>query len=71
MIRYGDHDLELAISDDGAGARAGPADGQAGGHGLLGVQERVALLGGSMTAGPRDGGGYALRARLPLDPAGT
>ena len=71
VIRYGDHDLELAISDDGAGARAGPADGQAGGHGLLGVQERVALLGGSMTAGPREGGGYALRARLPLDPAGT
>jgi signal transduction histidine kinase len=71
VIRYGDHDLELAISDDGASGRARPTDGQPAGHGLLGVQERVALYGGSMTAGPRAGGGYALRACLPLDPAGT
>jgi signal transduction histidine kinase len=71
VIRYGDRDLELVISDDGAGARAGSADGQPAGHGLLGVQEPVALYGGLVTAGPRAGGGYALRARLPLDPAGT
>jgi signal transduction histidine kinase len=69
VIRYGDRELELAITDDGAGARAGPAEGQPAGHGLLGMQERVALYGGSMTAGPREGGGYALCARLPLDPA--
>lgn len=69
VIRYGDRELELAITDDGAGGRAGPADGQPAGHGLLGMQERVALYGGSMTAGPRAGGGYALHARLPLDPA--
>jgi signal transduction histidine kinase len=71
VIRYGDRDLELAITDDGLGARAGPADGQPSGHGLLGMHERVALYGGSMTAGPRAGSGYALRARLPLDPVGT
>jgi signal transduction histidine kinase len=69
VIRYGDRELELAITDDGAGGRAEPADGQPAGHGLLGMQERVALYGGSMTAGPRAGGGYALCARLPLDPA--
>jgi signal transduction histidine kinase len=69
VIRYGDRELELAITDDGAGGRAEPADGQPAGHGLLGMQERVALYGGSMTAGPRAGGGYALHARLPLDPA--
>jgi signal transduction histidine kinase len=69
VIRYGDRDLELVISDDGAGGHAAPADGHPAGHGLLGVQERVTLYGGSMTAGPRAGGGYALRARLPLDPA--
>jgi signal transduction histidine kinase len=69
VIRYGDHDLELAITDDGASARARPADGRPAGHGLLGVQERVALYGGSMTAGPQAGGGYALRARLPLHQA--
>jgi signal transduction histidine kinase len=69
VIRYGDRDLELAITDDGVGPRPGSADSQPAGHGLLGMQERVALYGGLMTAGPRAGGGYGLRARLPLDPA--
>jgi signal transduction histidine kinase len=63
VVRYGDHDVELEIADTGVGV--GPADGA--GHGLVGMRERVSLYGGKIEAGPRDGGGFAVRARLPLD----
>jgi signal transduction histidine kinase len=52
--------LVLAVTDDGAGA-ACPA-----GRGLLGMVERVGLYGGSVTAGPGEHGGFAVRAELPL-----
>ena len=55
--------LELEVTDDGrAAASAGD-----GGHGLIGMRERVALYGGTLEAGPRPAGGYAVRARLPLE----
>ena len=63
VVRYGDHDLDLEIADTGIGAD--PSNG--GGHGLAGMRERVSLYGGKIEAGPRDGGGFAVRARLPLD----
>jgi signal transduction histidine kinase len=63
VVRYGKDDLELEIADTGAGAAA--SDGE--GHGLVGMRERVSLYGGRLEAGPRDGGGFAVRARLPLD----
>lgn len=55
--------LEIEVSDDGRGAAA-VGDGQ--GHGLRGMHERVALHGGTLSAGPRPTGGYTVRASLPL-----
>lgn len=60
-----DH-LEIEIVDDGA-RRPGPVASDSGGHGLLGMRERVALHGGRLVTGPEPGGGYAVRASFPLD----
>jgi signal transduction histidine kinase len=62
-VRYRPDALELAIVDDGRGA-AVSTNGT--GHGLIGMRERVALYGGKLDAGRGDGGGYSVRARLPL-----
>ena len=56
--------LRLEILDDGPAT--GAAEGS--GHGLIGMSERATLVGGRLEAGPRVGGGYAVRAWLPLDP---
>jgi len=62
-VRYDPEDLELEVRDDGVGASSN--DGL--GHGLVGIQERVKIYGGEMSAGPGQGGGFVLNARLPLD----
>jgi signal transduction histidine kinase len=64
-LRYRPQALELEVLDDGRGA----PNGEGGGFGLVGMRERAALYGGALDAGPRPGGGYALRARLPLERA--
>jgi signal transduction histidine kinase len=70
-ITYGPSDLELLVTDDGHGPRdSGRGAGDAG-RGIVGMRERAALLGGELTAGPRPGGGFRVRARLPLPPDGT
>lgn len=55
--------LRVEVSDDGTGLADG-ADGR--GNGLRGIAERVAMLGGELETGPADGGGFRLRATLPL-----
>ena len=54
--------VEIDVTDDGSGA--GPAQG---GFGLLGMRERVTVYGGTVQAGPCDGGGYRVHARLPFE----
>jgi signal transduction histidine kinase len=61
-VRYGPESLELEIVDDGPGADA-PAPG---GHGLVGMRERVALYGGRLDAGRRPSGGFAVSVKLPV-----
>jgi len=60
----------LTVTDDGGGTGPGVTVlGSASGTGLAGLRERVGALGGELTAGPVDGGGYRLRAVVPLLPA--
>ena len=63
LLRYGDHELEIEVADDGSGNR----NGHGSGRGLAGISERVALFGGRLDAGPRPDGGWTLRAGFPLE----
>jgi signal transduction histidine kinase len=66
VVRVGT-DVEITVLDDGPGEDAEPRDDDGhGGHGLLGMRERVTALGGSLTTGPRYGGGFRVHAILPL-----
>jgi signal transduction histidine kinase len=62
-VTYRADSLELEIVDDGAGS---PAVVASGGHGLVGMRERVALYGGRFEAARRTGGGFAVRVLLPI-----
>jgi signal transduction histidine kinase len=66
-LRFGDDALVVTVTDDGrgSGGSSAPANGE-GGHGLAGMRERLAMLGGTLDAGPRPGGGFSVSARLPL-----
>ena len=71
-MRYGRDELELEVVDDGRGLAADDraarnGDSSTGGHGQVGMRERVNLFGGSLRVGPRRGGGYEVKARLPLE----
>jgi signal transduction histidine kinase len=61
-VRYGEDEVELEIANDGA---FDPAENGRG-HGLVGMRERVAVYGGRLESGPRPGGGFAVRAWLPI-----
>jgi signal transduction histidine kinase len=61
VVRYRPDELEVEVTDDGVGA---PEHGE--GRGLIGMRERVALYGGELDAGARSGGGFGVRARIPV-----
>jgi signal transduction histidine kinase len=63
VVRVGPN-IEVTVLDDGAGDAPVSRDG--GGHGLLGMRERVTALRGTLTTGPRYGGGYRVHAILPV-----
>ncbi|MCW5254381.1 MULTISPECIES: sensor histidine kinase [unclassified Streptomyces] len=66
---YFDDGLGLLVEDDGKGAphelyEEGGEDGR--GHGLIGMRERIGMVGGTLDAGPRPGGGFRISALLPI-----
>jgi len=76
-LRYEPGALTIRVTDDGTGDEGRAASGEGGGgggggadggsgHGLTGMTERAAAVGGQLSAGPRPGGGYEVTARLPV-----
>jgi signal transduction histidine kinase len=66
-VRCDNAAVEVAVEDDGRGSSGNGAD--VGGHGLIGMRERVNLFGGRLETGGRDGGGFRVFARLPYEAA--
>ena len=62
-LRWRDDELELEVANNGSSEAASNGAG----HGLAGMRERVALCGGTLETGPRDGGGFVVRCHLPLE----
>ncbi|MFF3444521.1 sensor histidine kinase [Streptosporangium sp. NPDC002721] len=67
-MEYGVRELLLRVTDDGRGTATPEREG---GHGLVGMRERVALFGGSVEARPGPGGGFRVVARLPIGDTGA
>ena len=67
-VTYDVADVHVEIDDDGAPPSAGAA-AIGTGSGITGMRERAAALGGDLTAGFRQGGGFLVSARLPVRPA--
>jgi signal transduction histidine kinase len=66
VVRLTQDQFVLEIADDGGGVAPEPSR-VPGGHGLIGMRERVALFGGRMSAGPRGGGGFLVKVEIPLE----
>jgi signal transduction histidine kinase len=64
VLDYRPDDLLITVTDDG---RPVTEAGGPGGRGLIGLRERIGLYGGELDAGPRPGGGWRVRARIPLE----
>lgn len=66
-LRYGTGTVTITVSDDGAGGPPGGSRSEEGdGHGIQGMAERAASVGGSLRAGPVAGGGFSVTATLPV-----
>ncbi len=80
-LDYGDAELRINVSDTGRGAHAAPGSAAAAGqqapapgsagHGLIGMRERAASVGGTVRAGPAVAGGFQVAARLPIGDQGA
>lgn len=70
-LDYGVDALELRVTDDGGAGPAPHQNGDGVGRGIAGMRERCQLLGGELVAGSRPSGGFEVKARLPLAPAGA
>jgi signal transduction histidine kinase len=66
VLQYRPDDLLITVTDDGR-----PATEAGGGRGLIGLRERIGLYGGELDAGPRPGGGWRVRARIPVEGLGV
>jgi signal transduction histidine kinase len=67
-LAYGERELVITVTDDGSPAGYGPPGSREAGRGLIGLRERLGLYGGELDTGPRPGGGWRVRARIPLEP---
>ena len=63
VVKESPESVDVLVEDDGAGAGNGGGTGR----GLVGMRERAAVYNGELDAGPRPGGGFAVRARLRMD----
>jgi signal transduction histidine kinase len=66
-VAFGDDVLQVRVRDEGPGS----ADADPDGHGLLGMRERAAMVGGTLRAGTAPGGGFVVEADLPIGEAAT
>ena len=68
-VRYADHYLRVEVLNSGPSVLTGapPLESTKDGRGLIGLRERVAVLGGDLDARRRLGGGFRVRARIPLE----
>jgi signal transduction histidine kinase len=65
-VTYEPEQVMVEVVDGGRGRAGNTVDG---GHGLVGMRERVEALGGTLEAGPRPAGGFRILARLPVKSA--
>ncbi|MEU9124384.1 sensor histidine kinase [Streptomyces sp. NPDC048506] len=68
VVQANHHEVHIEVTDDGR-RQTSPAPPTTGGHGILGMRERVAMYGGTFAAGPRPEGGFTVTATLPYQKA--
>ncbi|MEO5851177.1 MAG: sensor histidine kinase [Nocardioides sp.] len=66
LVRYGER-LELVVHDNGSNPTNGTGSRNGNGNGLIGMRERVTMLGGDLSAAPGSDGGFIVRARIPIE----
>ena len=66
VVEYAPASCACRCATTGTAGEREPVDGIGGGHGLIGIRERVKLFDGDLAVGPAPGGGFLVRARLPL-----